>query len=286
MVLKSLESLTIKNGVLSLGFPISESEFKELAVKLRAALLNRKIPFYKPIACLFSGTSSIMSVTSVDKAISKTYLGMLPEFTHCICMPPDNIDTLHSLWVKRRRNKDDGPVDKIVWARSLGNNNLVYVRSIDDGDVYFSDCVYVQDTDTAGGNRKYIRPLLRDCEPIVSINGNGAFIDLHMVLGVSCGKTSCADVIKTIGTISNRYLQIEQIYGLEEYLSIVPYKEGDSTIKFTYKRDIDEEVLMEIFRRFASRLLNHYETSMEQAGTPAFVFCRRDVAYISEMWED
>lgn len=286
VVLKSLEECTIKNSILTLGYPVSEDEFRELSIKLRAALLNHKIPFYKPIACLFNGIAALNTVVSVHKCINKIYLGMLPEFTHCICMPPEGIETLPNLWARVGKKDNEEPNDKIVWAHSLGSNNLVYVKSMDDGDIGFGDCVYVQDLDKAGGTRQYIKPLLKDCEPIVTINGNGDFVDLHMVLGLSCGKTSCADVIKTIGRNSSSYLQIQQIYGLEEYLLVAPYKEGDSRIKFTYKRNIDEEVLTEIFRRFASRLLNHYWTSIEQAGTPAYVFCRRDVKYISEMWED
>lgn len=285
--IQALSECTIHDSVLTLPYDIPESEFKELTLKLRAAILNHKIPIYKPVAALFDGMPTLPRVTSAGKGLSKTYLGMLPELSYCVCMPPDDLKTVPGVWQKKKR-KDllAMPDDKMVWAKSLGMRDLMYVRSIDDGDITLDKCIYSVDPDVYDNVRMYVKPLLKDCEPIVSINGEGAFIGLNMVLACSCNTSSCSDVIKTIGNIAKNYVQVEQIYGLEEFLFVSPMDLGVGRIKFTYKRDIDESVLTEIIRRFAKRLMLHFESSLEQSGTPAYVFCRGSVSNIDRMWEE
>lgn len=262
-------------------------EFPEFKEKLRAALLMHKIPLCKPVAAVFDGIPTLSRVTSINKCVSKTYLGMLPEFSYCICMPPEDIKTVSGVWTKKKvKDSIEMPNDKLVWAKSLGSRDLVFIKSTDEGPVTLDTCVYCEDPDTSDGVRKYVRPLIRDCDPMVTIYDNGAFPNLNLAMATSCNKSSCADVIKTIGNIEKNYLQIEQIYGLEEYILLSPQDLGNGKIKFTYKRDIDEEVFEEIMHRFAKRLLNHFETSFEQIGTPVYVFCRQPVKQISNMWED
>lgn len=285
--IEALSRAEVHNSILTLDGSINKNEFEELKVKLRAAILTHKIPFYKPVAAIFDGIPTLPRVTSVNNKVSKGYLGMLPEFSYCICMPPEGMKTVPGVWEKKKvKDEIAMPRDKMTWAKSLGVNDLMYIRSVDDGDITLDQCVYNQDPDVSGGVRTYVKPLLLDCDPIVSIDGNGAFVNLNMAIAISCNKSSCSDVIKTIGNIEKNYVQIAQIYGLEEYILISPMDIGLGKIKFTYKRDIDEEVFTEIIRRFAKRLLSHFETSIEQPGTPAFVFCRQDVKEICHMWED
>lgn len=284
--IKALSECTIEDSVLRLPDEIPEREFRELVLKLRAAILNHKIPIYKPVAALFDGMPTLPRVTSVGKGVSKTYLGMLPELSYCICMPLEDLKTVPGVWEKKKK-KDllEMPNDKLVWAKSLGMRDLMFVRSIDDGDITLDKCIYSLDMEKYDNQRIYVKPLLRDCAPIVSINGEGAFIGLNMVLACSCNTSSCADVIKTIGNIAKNYVQVEQIYGLEEFLFVSPMDLGVGKIKFTYKRDIDEEVLTEIIRRFAKKLLVYFESSLEQLGTPAYTFCRGTVRDVDDMWE-
>lgn len=285
--IEALSHAEIRNSILTLDGSINKNEFEELREKLRAALLTHKIPIYKPVAAIFDGIPTLPRVTSVNNKVSKGYLGMLPEFSYCICMPPENMKTIPGVW-ERKKVKDDiaMPRDKMTWAKSLGVNELIYIRSVDDGDITLDKCVYNQDPDVSEGVRTYVKPLLLDCPPIVSIAGEGAFVNLHMAIAVSCNKSSCADVIKTIGNIEKNYVQVAQIYGLEEYILVSPMDVGFGKIKFTYKRDIDETVFTEIIQRFAKRLLSHFQMSIEQPGTPAYVFCRKSVRDISHMWED
>ena len=126
--IEALSRAEIRNSILTLDGSINKNEFEELREKLRAALLTHKIPIYKPVAAIFDGIPTLPRVTSVNNKVSKGYLGMLPEFSYCICMPPENMKTIPGVW-ERKKVKDDiaMPRDKMTWAKSLGVNELIYI---------------------------------------------------------------------------------------------------------------------------------------------------------------
>lgn len=284
--LQSLERCTIQNGMLTLGYGLVETEFIELQAKLRAALLNHCIPFYKPIAIKLKGVYSVQRVTNICADLDRSYIGMMEEFEYCILMPDEGIKTVDTSWT-RVKNKDDRAltVARGLRAQSLGRNNLVYVRSNDCGEITLDKCIYELDTDSEDYQMIYTKPLITDAKPIVSISDKtGSMINMEFVFARATEEVSYRDITYTMGNIGCNYLPIAQTYGLEQYVLISPADVGFGKIKMIYKRHIDESVLQDIFRGFARRMLSNFESSRTLSTSPVTVFCTGQMWDVRDMW--
>lgn len=283
--LESLANCTIKNGVIDLKREFEADEYNQLRSNLRNAILDGKIPFYKPIAVKVCNTQ-LQRVTNIDKDLNESYLGMIPQLLNTIIMPEEKVETDPGNWAKVDDNANKiFNTSRVIQSRTIPASYLIYGKTIDSGEQYVESIRFMVNKAKYGSNvsKESMKPLIKNLSPIVTVNDDDIkSITLEFVFAQAAGEVNYLDIEKTLGNIKDMYCPVTQYYDLDQYLLVSLLSRDNSSILLGYKQDIDESVLQCILNQFGRRLVDEYNNVKNGEVTNSLHFMSGN---IDDMWE-
>lgn len=235
----ALAECTIKNGELTT--PYSGLDVKGLGDFLRVAVQKGEIPHTKVVAVKVgwgANTQGDLTLIKKTNAASRSYAelqGILQDvvFETGGGKAPNDFKwkgTVQTLGLRE------------VWEKQIGHAMSI-CKHVTTGDG--KSIVYVQEVD------KRLRFLVDDVN-IIDFTRDDAKISF--VLKEGTGVVDFNNEVTQNIVESCRYFPVMQYYNLTPFLTVKRYREGETSVKFMYKRQIDEEVLQSILRKYGSNL--------------------------------
>ena len=247
----------MRNGAIHLS-GLSKGEYESISSGLRVALLDRKIPFYKPVSVGVVGENSMSTVISLSNSIDGSYLSMLTPLYTYIVYPDDDLQSDISIkWLKRPSERDrDITTVKNISDRCfhIREEDILTARTRDYGSVTPDKLLY---EDNMGLSDVCTESLLINQQPICTIRAEAKDSTNVTVMFVKhYGTLNYKDIQHRVGVHSDfTPMPVRQEYSLEDFV-IIRLSQGSSSgkIEMYYKTEINEHVLENIFRGYGNHL--------------------------------
>lgn len=255
--IEALANCEVKDSCIHLS-GLSPSEFESISAGLRVALLDRKIPFYKPVAIGVLGENQMSTVISLSNSVDRSYLSMLTPLYTYIVYPDDDLSSKISVkWLKRpSENRRDITTNKNISDSCfhIREEDILTARTRDYGPVTPESMIYENGINLTGVSTE---TLLRDQQPICTIRAEAKdSANVTMMLVKHYGTLSYKDIQQRVG-VHNDFtpMPVRQEYSLEDYVIIrLSQNSSSGKIEMYYKNDINEHVLENIFRGYGKHL--------------------------------
>ena len=237
---------------------LSAGELDNMAMGLRIALLDRRIPFYKPIAVGVVGENYMSTVISLSSSIDRSYLSMLTPLYTYITYPDEGLQSAISLKWQRRpsEQKRDITTNKNIsdLVFHIKDEDVLTARTMDFGPVTPDKMFY---EDEGGLTDVATETLLVNQEPICTIRQEAKdTANVTIMLVKHYGSLNYKDIQKRIG-VHNDFtpMPVRQEYSLEDYVIMrLAQDTSANKIGMYYKTEINEHVLQNIFRGYGRHL--------------------------------
>lgn len=255
--IEALANCEVRNGCIYLS-GLSAGEFESIGAGLRVALLDRKIPFYKPVAVGVVGENYMSTVISLSGSIDRSYLSMLTPLYTYIVYPDEDLESAISIKWQRRQSESrrDITTNKNISDRCfhIREEDILTARTRDYGPVTPDQMFY---EDEGGLSNTCTETLLRNQEPICVIRAEAKdTANVTMMLVKHYGTLNYKDIQQRIG-VHNDFtpMPVRQEYSLEDYVIIrLAQNNSSGRLEMYYKADINEHVLENIFRGYGRHI--------------------------------
>lgn len=228
---EALSSCVIENGNLTVS---NDVDIKELGDVLRREIQIGNVPHNKVIASkiyLSNGKGADMSVISKPIGVSKSYVELQNIYQDLVFLDYGG------------RKPDDVEFYSSAVTQDLGYlyTESTTVNTENDSIKYVSEPY------------QKVKFLIKDVD-VIKFTDVMSELRLITTLGTGVQDFALGSVASGIKEKSG-YVPVLQYFNLTMFLAVCRYMEGDTTIRFIYKRDINEDVLQEIIRRYGQKLL-------------------------------